>query len=104
MQVAGVGEISDVGEIRSLADFQSADRFGNEKVEIGVTLAVGIGRQIDRDVVPEYRQVGAMVEIVAAQIILVGLARAGMLNDGEAGRRFEDFRIRCHRAGIELRA
>lgn len=27
-----------------------------------------------------------------------------MLNDGEAGRRFEDFRVRCHRTGIELRA
>ena len=65
---------------------------------------MGVGRQIDRDVVPENRQIGAMVETVAAQIVLVRLAGARMLDDGEAGRGFEDFRVRCHRTGIEVRA
>jgi hypothetical protein len=74
MQVAGVGEISDVGEVRSLADLHPGERFGDKKVQVGIALAVGIGRQIDRHVVPEDRQVGAMVEIIAAQIVLVGLA------------------------------
>jgi hypothetical protein len=35
-------------------------------------------RQIDRHVVDEDRQVGAMIEIVAAQIILIGLTAVGV--------------------------
>jgi hypothetical protein len=104
MQIAGVGEVSDVGEIRSLAHFQSADRFRNQEIQVGVALTVRVGGQIDRQVVPEYGHVGAVVEIVAAQIVLVGLAGAGVLHDGEAGCRFEDFRTICDRPSIEVLA
>ena len=76
IQCAGVVEISDVGPIGTLADLQSADCFGDEKIEVGVALAMRVGGQIDRHVVPEGRHVGAVVEIVAAQVILIGLARA----------------------------
>ena len=50
-----------------------------------------IGRQVDRHVVDEYRQVGAVVEVPAAQVLLVGLAAVGMGHHRQAGRRFEDF-------------
>ena len=58
--------------------------------------------QVDRHVVPEYGYVGAVVEIVAAQIVLVGLAGAGVLDNGEGRRRFEYFRTLLDRASIEV--
>ncbi len=88
---AGIGEVAGVGEVWAFADIQTADGFRHQPVQIGVTLAVGMGRQIDRHVVDEDRQVGAVIEVVAAQIILIGLAAVGMLDHRQAGRRFENF-------------
>ena len=45
-----------------------------------------------------------MVEIVAAQIVLVGLAGAGVLDEGKARRRFKDFRTVRDRTGIQVLA
>ena len=61
-----------------------------------------MGRQIDRDVVPERGEVGAVIEIPAAQIILVGFSLTGMLDHCQAGRRFEKFAGPRHRAGIQV--
>ena len=104
MQVAGAGKIADVGEIRSLADFQSTDGFRNEPVEVGVALAVRMGRQIDRHVVDVGGHVGAMIEIVAAQVILVGLAAVGVVDHRQAGSRFENLARSRDRAGVEVGA
>ena len=101
-QRARGGEIADVGEVRSLADVQAGDGLRHQPVEVGVALAVGVGRQIDRHVVDEDRQIRAVIEIVAAQIILIGLAAVGVHDHGEAGHGFENLARPRHRACVEL--
>ena len=104
VQVAGVLEVSHIGPIWPLADIQSADGFGDEPVEIGVALTMRVGRQIDRYVVPKRREVGAVIEIPAAQVILIGLAGVGVHDRHQAGRRFEDFAGARDRPGINVLA
>ena len=60
-----------------------------------------VGRQIDRHVVNEIGQVGAVIEIPAAQVILVGLAAVGMHDRNQAGRHFDDLAGARHRTRIE---
>ena len=52
---------------------------------------MGVADHIDRHAHQLRREVAAVVEIEAAQKILVGLAVAGVLGDDHAGHRFEDF-------------
>ena len=59
-------------------------------------------RQIDRHVVDEDRQVRAVIEIVAAQVILIGLAAIGMHDDREARRGFENFAGACDRTSVQV--
>ena len=49
-----------------------------------------MGRQVDRHAGDRGREVGAVVEVEAAQEVLVGLAVAGVLGDQQAGHPFED--------------
>ncbi len=104
MQVAGVFEVSHVSPIRPLADFQSADGLRNEPVEISVALPVGMGGQIDRHVVPKRGEVGAVIEIPAAQVILIRFAGVGMLDHHQAGRRLENLTGVRERTSVEIRA
>ena len=48
------------------------------------------------------RQIGAVVEIVAAQKILVGFALAGVLGHDQAGHGFQHFARPRHRTRVEL--
>ena len=52
---------------------------------------MAMGAHVDRHVVDGDREVGAVVEIVAAQEVLVGFALAAVLGDDQARRRFEQF-------------
>ncbi len=70
------GEIALVGEIGPLADVDRADQLGDQEVEIGIALAVAVRAHVDGHVVDGDREIGAVVEIVAAQEILVGFALA----------------------------
>ncbi len=63
-----------------------------------------VRRQIDRHVVHEGGHVGAVIEIVAAQVILIGLAAVGMIDHRQAGRGFENFAGPRDRPGVEIRA
>ena len=85
------GEVALVGEIRSLADVDRSDQFGDQEVEVGIALAVRMGAHVDRHVVDRNGEIGAVVEIEAAQEILVGLAVAAVLGDDQAGHDFERF-------------
>src|SRR3954467_1711407 len=77
-------EIAFISEIRPLADIESADRFRHQPVQIGITLAMRMSAHVDRHVVDGKRQIGAVVEIIAAQEILVSFALARMLRDDQA--------------------
>ena len=52
---------------------------------------MAVRRHVDRHAVDACREVGAVVEVEAAQEVLVGLAVARVLRDDHAGRRFQEF-------------
>ena len=103
VEAAGRGEIAFVGEVRSLANVDRADRFRHQPVQVGVALAVRVGAHVDRHVVDGDRQVGAVVEIVAAQEILVGFALAAVLRHDQARHGFEHFARARDRPRVEFR-
>ena len=59
---------------------------------------------VERYAVEETGEVGAVVEVEAAQEILVGLAAARMLRGDQAGDDFEQFADALQRAGVEIGA
>ena len=104
IQGTGRAEVAFIGVIRSLADAHTIDRFRHQEVEIGIALAMPVGAHVDRHVIDRDRHVGAMVEVVAAQEILVGLSLAAVLGDDQPGRCFQHFAGPRHRAIIDLLA
>ena len=91
MRRPGRREIAFLGEIRPLAEADAVDQLGDQEIEIGVALAVGMGRHIDRHAADISGEIGAVVEVEAAQEILVRLAVAGVLGDDQAGHHFQRF-------------
>ena len=67
------------------------DGLWHEPVEVGVALAVSMRTHVDRHVIDKDCHVGAMVEVVAAQEVLVCFTLAAVLGDDEPRSRFEDF-------------
>jgi len=86
------GEIALVGEIMSLADVDRTDQFGNEEIQVGISLTVRVGAHIDRHLVDGDCEIGTVVEIEPAQEVLVGLAVAAVLGDDQARNDFKRFR------------
>ena len=84
------GEVPFVRVVGALAVLDAAEQLGDDEVEIGVPLAVGVRRHVDRHVVDGRREVGAVVEVDATQVVLVRLALAAVLADDEAGDAFEE--------------
>ena len=63
-----------------------------------------MGRHVDGHAVDGDGEIGAVVEIEAAQKILVGFALAGMLGDDQAGHGFQRLADPREGNGIHLRA
>jgi len=87
---AAGGEVAILGAIDAFLVFDRADQFGNQEIEVHVALAVGMADHVDRHPHDQCREVAAMVEVEAAQEILVGLAITGMLSDHHARYDFHD--------------
>jgi len=73
---SGGGEIARVGVVRTLAIAETLDQLGDEEIQVPVALAVGVGGQVDRYTVDRGGEVRAVIEIEAAQEILVRFAVA----------------------------
>ncbi len=73
---SGGGEIARVGVVRTLAIAETLDQLGDEEIQVRVALAVGVGGQVDRYTVDRGGEVRAVIEIEAAQEILVRFAVA----------------------------
>jgi transposase len=58
-------EIADGGVVGTLGVIDAADELRQQEILVGIALAVGIGRPVDRHVVDEAGEVGALVEIEA---------------------------------------
>ena len=61
-----------------------------------------MGRHVDRHAVDLDGEIGAVVEIEAAQEILVGFAFAGMLGDDQAGHDLQRLAGARERHGVHL--
>ena len=86
---AGRREVAFLGVVRPLAIADAIDQLGDQPVEVGVALAVRVRRHVDRHAVDEGREVGAVVEVEAAQVVLVRLAVAAVLRHDHAGHELE---------------
>ena len=100
---AGRTVIADVRVIRTFLVIHPLHKFRDDGVHVRVTFAVRVRRQVERHVVEINGEVGAVIEIEAAQEILVGLAAAGVLGDDDAGNGFQDFPARRMRALCNFR-
>ena len=101
---AGRGEVAFVGVVRALLVFDAVEQLGNHEVDVGVALAVAMRVHVDGNAVDAGGEVRAVIEIEAAQEILVGLAVAAVLRDDEARNGLQQLAGAQHRAGFELRA
>ena len=71
-------KIADIGVKWAFSVVDPACELRNEKIDVGVALAVCVGGFIDGHVVNEAREVCSVIQIEAAKKILVGFAFAGM--------------------------
>ena len=97
-------EIALVGEVWPLADIDRPDQFRNQEIDVGVTLTMSVARHVDRHAVDRDGEIGAVVEIEAAQKILVGFALAGMLGHDQPRHRLQQFADPRGRTRIEFLA
>ena len=89
--VPGRREISGVGVVGAFAEGDPRNQFRDQPVQVHVALAVGVGAHIHRHAIDAGGEIGAVVEVEAAQIVLVGLAAAGVRGDDHARHRLEKF-------------
>src|SRR5580704_18435922 len=83
--------VADIGVIRPFLEVHPLHKLRDDGVHVRVPFAVRVRRQVKRHIVDENGEVCTMVEIEAAQKILVGLAATGVLSDDETGNRLQKF-------------
>ena len=86
-----IAEIAHSRIICAFSVFQPAKRFGHQEVQIRIAFTMGVGRAVDRHVVNEIGDIGAVVEVEAARQKLVGLALAAVDGDDQTRHRFQQF-------------
>ena len=96
------GEVPVLDEVRPFERLETQDGLGDQKVQVGVALAVGVAAEVDREPVDEERDVGAVIGVEAAQEVLLRLAAALMLADDEAGDQAHDIGRPTLRAELEV--
>ena len=99
---AGGGEIALAREVGAFAVGEAAHDLGDHEVGVGIALAVAVRAHVDGHAVDGDGEVGAVVEVEAAQEVLVGLAFPAVLGDDEAGCGLEQLSRAVDGAGLEL--
>ena len=96
------GEIPELRVVRPLLVDDALDQFRDHEVEIHVSLAVAMGRQVYAHALDPAREIRAVVEIESAQEILVRLPIAAVLRDDESRHHFEQLAGAQERPVLEL--
>ena len=99
---AGRREVALVREVRSLRELDAGDELGDEEVQIRIALAVRVRRHVDRRARHGHREVAAVIEVEAAQKVLVRFALAAVLRDDHARHGLEHFALPHQRSHVEL--
>jgi hypothetical protein len=79
------------------------DQLGDEEVEVRIPLAVRVRRHVDRHPLDARLEIGAVIEVEAANEVLVGLSIARVLRDDEPGNRLEQLAFAQERAQTQVR-
>jgi hypothetical protein len=87
---AGQREVAALRKVRPLAVAHARHQLGHQEVQVGIALPVTVRGHVHRHAVHRHRKVGAVVEVEAAQEVLVGLAVARVLRGDHAGHRLHD--------------
>ena len=95
-------EIAVLRVVNALLVTDRADEFGDQKSRVGPALPVGVRDEVDGHAVHRRREIRAVIEVEAAQVILVGLPLAAVLRDDQSGHGLEDFAGADDRPRAEL--
>ena len=99
---AGAAEVAELGVIDAELVVDVVDELGDEEVEVRVALAVPVRRHVERHALEPRLEVGAMVEVEAANEVLIRLAVAGVLGDDHPGHGLEQLAFAGDRAEPEV--
>ena len=98
------GEVALPRVVGALLELDRAHELGNHEVEVGIALAVAVRREVDRQARDGEREVGAVVDVEAAHVVLVGLPLAAVLADDHARHPFREIARAGQRTVGQLRA
>ena len=65
MNIADRSKIAFTSPVGALSEIDPADELWNEKVQVTVTLAMGMGAHVPRHAIDPNGKVGSMIEIIA---------------------------------------
>ena len=95
-------EIADGGVIRTLRIGELIGQLGNHEVQIRIPLTMGMGGLVDRHAVDVGFQIRAVIEIVAAQEVLIRLALAAVQGHDQPRHRFQQLTGAVLRSELQL--
>ncbi len=98
------GEVALAGEVGPFAVGEPAHDLGDHEVGVGVALAVAVRAHVDGHAIDGDGQIGAVVEIEAAQEVLVGFALAAVLRHDQPRHGFEHLAGAVGGARLQVRA
>nr|WP_255615653.1 hypothetical protein [Polymorphobacter sp. PAMC 29334] len=95
-------KIADIRPVGPLGVVDRINEFRDDEIDVSEALSVRVRPHVDRHTVDELGEVGAVIEVEAAQEILVGLAAARMLRSDETWDDFEQFADPLNRTIFEV--
>ena len=96
------GEVALRRVVRALLVLHARDELGDQEVVVRVALAVRVRRHVDGRARDPGGEVGAVVDVEAPHVVLVGLALAAVLADHDARDRLEHLARAVHGPLLDL--
>jgi hypothetical protein len=98
------GEIAEVGVVRALGILNAGHQLRDEEVQVRVALAVGVRHHVYWRPRHRHGEVAAVIEVEAAQEVLVRLPLTAVLGNDDAGDRLEHLALPHEGPHLELPA
>ena len=96
-------KITFIGKVGPFLELDAAHQLRDEKAQVRIAMRVCAGRRVHGHTGDHHRKVGAVIQIEAAQVVLIRLALAAVLADDHSGHRLQHFTRTHDRPSIELR-
>ena len=77
-------EIAAIGPVRALGELHAAHELGNQKAQIGVAVTMSMRRHVHRHPCHDGGEIGAVIQVEPAQVVLVRFALPAVLADDDA--------------------